>query len=185
MPTPPLGETGRLSWSVGKPAGCSVPTPLEAVQDRRSLGVRCVPVVTRRWCAAGPLGPVVHMCAGKAREDIAFAVPMWARGYYSETQATEAGSCAVFRPLSPLIRQASGPGSRCIIGDTTFIVETLPDSTLVTTPAAIKWVQTRRRFTANLGSNQIDILRLHSLLYLPGSERSPAVALAELVLPLF
>ena len=35
---------------------------------------------------------------GKSPKEIAFAVPMWARGYYSETPATVLESCGPFRP---------------------------------------------------------------------------------------
>ena len=51
---------------MGKARSCCTDA-LEAVQDRRPLWESCATVVTWRWCAAGPLGPVVHVCAGKAR----------------------------------------------------------------------------------------------------------------------
>jgi hypothetical protein len=44
------------------------------------LWVTYVRMATWWLCAGGRVGPVVHMCAGKARRVVAFAVHMWATG---------------------------------------------------------------------------------------------------------
>jgi hypothetical protein len=78
--TPPLLVVGRQrrAWSMGKGTVVTLMTP--GCAHLPVPVVRFALLVTWRLCAAGQLGPVVQMCAGKARRNLAFAVPMWTRG---------------------------------------------------------------------------------------------------------
>jgi hypothetical protein len=56
----------RRSWTMGTAAAGALMI-FEAVHIRRPPAVTFVFLVSWRMCAAGQVGPVVHMCAGKAR----------------------------------------------------------------------------------------------------------------------
>ena len=76
----------------------TAPARTETVHGHRSPRVTYpgngdVVVVCSR--SAGSRRPDV---CGKSPKEIAFAVPMWARGYYSETPATGLEFCGLFRP---------------------------------------------------------------------------------------
>lgn len=91
--TTAAGYTAAFGLDHGEPSGFSRPSTYRGCARPPLAQGHVGPVVTWWLCAGGRVGPVVHMCAGKARRFLAFAVPMWARGKLLERAYCPLGPC--------------------------------------------------------------------------------------------